>query len=238
MSTPLRGVFVTATDTEVGKTVLAAAICARLHADGIDVAAHKPAVTGLDEPAPDHGRDHELLAACTGQSPDEVCARRYGPAVSPHLAAEQAGHVLRPADLLAVARVAAVGPDGAPRTVVVEGIGGLLVPLDRDGADLRTFAVALGLPIVIAARPGLGTINHVRLTVEVARASGLDVRGVVLTPWDDGDALAEDNRATIAASTGVPVGVLPRTPVDPASLATATAGLPVASWIGAATPGA
>lgn len=233
---PLRGVFVTATDTEVGKTVLAAAICARLRADGVDVAAHKPAVTGLDEPAPPHGRDHELLAACTGQSPDEVCSRRYGPAVSPHLAAERAGDVLRPADLLAAARATADGPSGGPRTVVVEGIGGLLVPLDRDGADLRTFAVALGLPLVVAARPGLGTINHVRLTVEVARASGLDVRGVVLTPWEDGDDLADDNRATLAALTGVPVGILPRTPLDPAALAAATAALPVASWIGDAAP--
>lgn len=243
-----RGVFVTATDTEVGKTVLAAAICARLRADGVDVAAHKPAVTGLDEPAPPGGRDHELLAACTGQTPEEVCPRRFGPAVSPHLAAERAGETLRPEELLAAARAAGrsggagnSGPrrgsggvegaaaDHGSRTVVVEGVGGLLVPFDRHGFDVRALAVGLGLPVVVAARPGLGTINHVRLTVEVARAAGLDVRAVVLTPWA-GDALATDNRRTIGEATGVPTHVLPPCPMTPAGLAAGAAGLPVADW--------
>ncbi|MEV4420906.1 dethiobiotin synthase [Patulibacter sp. NPDC049589] len=230
---PLRGIFVTATDTEVGKTVLAAAICARLRADGVRVAAHKPAVTGLDEPAPPYGRDHELLAACTGQSAEDVCPRRFGPAVSPHLAAEGAGETLVPADLIAAARAAGAPPaDGtdAP-TLVVEGIGGLLVPFDREGFDLRALAVALGLPVVIAARPGLGTINHVRLTAEVARAAGLVVRGVVLTPWPSGDALADDNRRTIAELTGLPVDVLPRCTLTPGGLAEAAAALPVGRWV-------
>lgn len=223
----VRGVVVVATDTEVGKTVLASAICARLRADGVAVAAHKPAVTGLDEPAPPGGRDHELLAACTGQSADEVCPRAYGPAVSPHLAAERVGDHLRRDDLLVAVRAA-----GRGRTLVVEGIGGLLVPLNRDGYDVRAFAVDLGLPLVVAARPGLGTINHTALTVESARVAGLDVRAIVLTPWAAGDPLADDNRRTIADVAGVPVHVLPRSAPTPEALSVAAAGLPVSAWVG------
>lgn len=226
---PLRGVFVVATDTDVGKTVLAAAICARLREDGEPVVAHKPVVTGLDDPAPEGGRDHELLAACTGQAPEDVCPRTFGPAVSPHLAAELAAERLVPADLVAAAAYAGVGS-----TLVVEGIGGLLVPFDRAGYDVRALSCDLGLPIVIAARPGLGTINHVRLTVDVARAAGLDVRAVVLTPWTAGDVLADDNRRTVAALTDVPTHVLPLAELTPEGLAAAAAELPVASWIGEA----
>lgn len=229
MSDVLSGVLVTATDTDVGKTVLAAAICARLRADGVAVAAHKPAVTGLDTEAGPGGRDHELLAACTGQEPDEVCARTFGPAVSPHLAAERAGEELRRDDLQAAAHAAG----GRGRMLVVEGIGGLLVPFDRAGYDVRAFAVDLGLPLVIAARPGLGTINHVRLTVDVARAAGLDVRAIVLTPWTAGDPLARDNLETVAGLTGVPAHVLPPSELAPGPLALAAAALPVVSWLGA-----
>ena len=229
--TSLRGMVVTATDTEVGKTFLASAICARLRADGVAVAAHKPAVTGLDEPAPPGGRDHELLAACAGQAPAEVCPHAYGPAVSPHLAAERVGDRLDRDDLVAAARAA-----GRERTLVVEGIGGVLVPLNRDGFDVRALAVDLGLPLVVAARPGLGTINHSALTIEAARAAGLEVRAVVLTPWSAGDPLADDNRRTIAEVTGVPVHVLPRAEPTPDALAAAAAGLPVGDWVGAGLP--
>src|SRR5450432_3787654 len=89
---PLRGCFVTGTDTGVGKTVVAAAICARLRRDGVLVRARKPVITGLDEaPDPDWPPDHELLARATGSAASEVMLVGYGPPVSPHLAAELAG---------------------------------------------------------------------------------------------------------------------------------------------------
>ncbi|MGE4427376.1 MAG: dethiobiotin synthase [Solirubrobacteraceae bacterium] len=224
----MRGVFVTGTDTEVGKTFVAAAICAALRRDDVTVLAHKPVVTGLDDPVPDGRRDHELLAACTGQTPEQVSPLRFGPPVSPHLAAERAGRPLDPAGLVRTARRAA----DPHETLVVEGIGGLLVPFTRDGYDVRAFAVDLGLPIVVAARPGLGTISHTRMTVEIARTAGLDVRAVVMTPWTD-DGLARDNRDTLRALLdGVPVHVLPPAVPRPAALADAAVGLPVADWIG------
>ena len=87
---------------------------------------------------------------------------------------------------------------GASETLVVEGVGGLLVPLGPDG-DVRDLAVALGLPLVVVARPGLGTINHTLLTLEAARRAGLRVAGVVLTPWPDRpDPMLRSNRETIA----------------------------------------
>src|SRR5919202_7065193 len=104
----MRGVFVTGTDTGVGKTVVAGAICAALTARGERVAAFKPVVTGTDEPAGDWPPDHELLAsvASAGQRPDEVAPLRFGPPVSPHLAAELAGRAIEPLELARAARAA------------------------------------------------------------------------------------------------------------------------------------
>src|SRR5918911_3013334 len=105
----MRGVFVTGTDTGVGKTIVAAAICAALAARGRRVAAFKPVVTGLDEPEGDWPRDHELLAsvASAGQRPEDVAPLRFGPPVSPHLAADLAGERIEPLELARLAREAA-----------------------------------------------------------------------------------------------------------------------------------
>src|SRR3954447_16323757 len=102
----MRGLFVTGTDTEVGKTVLTAAVCASLAARGERVAAFKPVVTGLDDPPGDWPRDHELLARVSSpaQSPADVAPLRFGPAVSPHLAAELAGTTIEPLDLVHAAQ--------------------------------------------------------------------------------------------------------------------------------------
>ncbi|MEA2278981.1 MAG: dethiobiotin synthetase [Solirubrobacteraceae bacterium] len=221
----MRGVFVTGTDTGVGKTVLAAALAAALRAAGVDVAAFKPAVTGLEEPEPGRPADHELLAAAAGRPPDEVAPYRFGPPVSPHLAAELAGTTLDPAALVAAAR--ALRAD----VVVAEGVGGLLVPLTL-GFTVRDLAVELGWPVVVAARPGLGTISHSLLTVEAARAAGLDVRAVVLTPWpDEPSVMQRSNREAIERLGGVEVATLPTVGLDVGELARAGAALPYERWL-------
>ena len=163
----MRGLLVTATDTGVGKTILSTALLAAMVAAGEQVCAHKPVVTGLDEPADMWLPDHELLASAVGMTPEDVAPLRYGPAVSPHLAAQLAGERIDQADLVTHAR--AVGDDEA--ALIVEGVGGLLAPLAED-YTVRDFAVALGLPLLIAARPGLGTINHTLLTLQAARGGG------------------------------------------------------------------
>jgi dethiobiotin synthetase len=225
----LRGVFVTGTDTEVGKTVVAGAIAATLAAGADRVATFKPAVTGLTKMG---GRlpDHELLRRSSGspQSAEAVSPYRFGPAVSPHLAAELAGIAIAPGHLVAAAEAAAANAD----VLVVEGVGGLLVPLAADYL-VRDFAAELGLPVVVVARPGLGTINHTLLTVEAARSKGLEVAAVVLTPWPRFPRLIEaSNRRTIEALAGVETFGLPR--LEIAGGVGVLRALPVERWIGTA----
>jgi dethiobiotin synthetase len=207
------GVFVTGTGTEVGKTVVAAAIARTLAGEGGEVAVFKPAVTGLDEPGEP---DHAMLrrAAGSGQSDEQIAPYRYGVPASPHLAAEIAGEEIDPARLVAAARSAAEGAS----SIVCEGVGGLLVPL-APGYLVRDLAEELGLPLVVAASPGLGTINHTLLTVEAARSAGLTVAAVVLTPWPVAPSrIEESNRETIAARGEVRVETLPRLDLrDPSS---------------------
>jgi dethiobiotin synthetase len=228
----MRGVFVTATDTGVGKTVLAAAICAALAEKGEKVAAFKPVVTGLEEEPDEWPRDHELLArvATIRQEPSDVAPLSFGPPVSPHLAAEMAGESIEPHELAAAARKAGDEADA----VICEGVGGLLVPL-TPGYLVRDLAVELDLPLVIAARPGLGTINHTLLTIEAARAVGLDVAAVVITPWPaEPDEMVRSNKQTIEQFGQV--NVVPLLETDPDSLAEAGRDLPIEEWIGTSGP--
>jgi dethiobiotin synthetase len=201
----VEGVFVTGTGTEVGKTVVAAAIARSLAAAGSSVAVFKPAVTGLDEGGE---TDHALLRRAAGstQTDEEIAPYRYGPPMSPHLAARLAGEEIEPARLLAAAHAAAEGADA----LVCEGVGGLLVPLSST-YSVRDLATELALPLIVAATPDLGTINHTLLTIESARAAGLEVAAVVLTPWPDNPGrIEESNRETIATQAEVRVETLPR----------------------------
>lgn len=263
----VRGLFVTGTDTGVGKTVLSAALLAAMAAAGERVRAYKPIATGLDEPDSEHWPpDHVMLARAAGMEPEMVAPLRYGPAVSPHLAAELAGERIDPARVLAAvgaggrrgagagsvnsanpyptARGATEGAggsgsgrddavEGGEEIVVVEGVGGLLVPL-AERFTVRDLAVGLGLPLVLAARPGLGTINHTLLTLEAARSAGLEVRAVVMTPWpSEPSRIESSNRATVERIGEVEVGVLGHVSgPDLAVLARAGERLPWRQWIG------
>lgn len=221
----MRGLFVTGTDTGVGKSVVAAAICAGLAAAGQRVAAFKPVVTGLDDPPGEWPPDHELLAGVTGQEAEAVAPWRFGPPASPHLAAELDGTALEPSELLAAARRAGAWADA----LVCEGVGGLMVPI-TPGYLVRDLALDMRMPLVVVARPGLGTINHTLLTLEAARAAGLEPVGVVMTPWpEDPNRLARSNRDTVEQLGGVTVAGLPA--CSPASLAEAAEALPLAEWL-------
>lgn len=210
------GLFVTGTGTEVGKTIVAATLARTAVAAGRRVAVFKPAVSGLDELGEP---DHALLrrAADSAQSDDQIAPYRYGPAVSPHLGAELAGEPIDAGRLREVARAAAAGAD----LLIVEGVGGFLVPLALGPPAylIRDLARELGLAVVIAAAPSLGTINHTLLTVESVRAAGLELAAVVFTPWPAEPAEVErSNRATIARLGGVSVVTLPRLELsEPAS---------------------
>ena len=170
----MRGLFVTGTDTGVGKTVVAGAIVAALRARGERVAAFKPVVTGLDEPAePGWPRDHELLAAAAGVAAGGGRAARVRPAGLAASGRRARGRRARPrgARRRRERRRRRSRRERARR----RGRGRAARPADGRDTACATSRVALGFPLVVAARPGLGTISHTLLTLEAARAAGLTV---------------------------------------------------------------
>jgi len=183
-----RGYFVTATDTGVGKTFITAALATALRAHGRDVAIFKPVQSGAT--ADDPSGDAVLLGA--------DCVYGFAASLAPLVAARAEGRTIELEPILARARELAHEHE----LLLVEGAGGLLVPL-ADGLDMADLAVALGLPLVVVARAGLGTVNHTLLTIEAARARGLELAGVVLN--GESDESTADNATLIEAGSGVRV---------------------------------
>ena len=199
MSTP-KGIFITGTDTDVGKTVAAAAVLVSIRNLGIDAVPMKPVQTGsirrgdnLESP------DLEFCLRMAGLHTDgeelrQMAPYLFEPACSPHLAAAKEGLEIS-FDRIAEAFA---GLLERHEYVVAEGAGGLMVPVagDRTMLDLM---VLLGLPVILVARPGLGTINHSLLSLRALQRAGLKVLGVVFcetraAPWGE---IEEDNRKTI-----------------------------------------
>ncbi len=174
----MRGLFITGTDTGVGKTLVAAGLAAWCRAHGLDVGAMKPIATGgIRRRGERVSLDAMLLArAASIDDPmslvNPICFREP---LAPYVAAQRAGQSIRWASM----RRAFAQLQQRHRFLIVEGIGGLLVPLSRRQtvADLIR---AFDLPVLIVARRRLGTLNHTLLTVREARRQGLHVRGVVL----------------------------------------------------------
>lgn len=170
----MRGLFVTGTDTGVGKTVLSAALMLRYP----EARYWKPIQTGTRDYTADDTAEVRRLSG--GHVIDEGV--RLPDPVSPHLAAQR---VEMSIDLDTLVRPVRTTP------VIVEGAGGVLVPLN-DSQTMADLMVRLGLPVIVAARSTLGTINHTLLTIEALRVRGLRVAGVVMI--GNGNA---DNRAAI-----------------------------------------
>jgi dethiobiotin synthetase len=196
----MRGLFVTGTDTGVGKTEVAVAIVAGWRARGLDVGAMKPAQSGVEDGLPSDA--DRLRAAAGGTDPAGlVCPYSLRAPLAPAVAARLERMEISFDHLLSCA--AELGRRHA--ALVVEGAGGLLVPLtDRETyADL---AVALAMQVLVVARAGLGTVNHAALTCEALRARGLAVVGVVLNRAQAGaDPSEPHNAAEIERLTGVRV---------------------------------
>jgi dethiobiotin synthetase len=188
---PIPGLFVTGTDTGVGKTVVAGAIADWFRRRGARVAVLKPAATGCV-----HRReglvseDAEFLAACAdARFPlDLICPQRYAEPLAPAIAAERAK---QPLDWDAIARSIRLMSRESD-VMIVEGVGGVLVPMD-DKHTVLDMARWLALPTVVVARPSLGTINHTLLTVGALRDAGISVAGVVINRYRaDGASVAEE----------------------------------------------
>ncbi len=178
----LQGLFITGTDTGVGKTFVAAAIVKTLKCRKTRVGALKPVATGATREGPSwRAEDAESLIAALGCG---VETRRVTPLVyeeplAPCVAAQRAGTPLFHADLLAAVTEALTWWSDRANLMIVEGVGGLLCPLAAD-STVADLAIALDYPLIIVAHRGLGTLNHTLLTVEAATRRGLRLAGVVL----------------------------------------------------------
>ena len=194
----VRGYFVTGTDTGVGKTVVAAALMLRLRSAG-PVRYWKPIQTGIE--TDDDTATVERLGGCAAEELWRPGIRLERP-VSPHLAARLAGTRI---DVAAVARLL---PDDRSARWIVEGAGGVLVPVNESElmTDLMT---RLALPVIVVSRSTLGTINHTLLTIEALRRRLLEVAGVIMAGPEN-----TENRIAIEHYGGVEViGEMP--PFDP-----------------------
>lgn len=195
-----KGVFVTGTDTGVGKTYVSAALLSALRASGVDAVPMKPVQTGC---ACRQGKlvvpDLSRCLKTAGLTPREaelapMAPYRFRPACSPHLAARLAGVRISLPVIVQAFRQLSRNHD----CVVVEGAGGVLVPLD-ERKTMLDLMVRLSLPVVLVARPGLGTINHTLLSLRTLRDARLTVLGVVLNQSTPGrwGRIEEDNRRTL-----------------------------------------
>jgi dethiobiotin synthase len=166
-SPALQGFFVTGTDTDVGKTLIAAWLLAHLDALRLEPHYWKPVQAGR---AP--ATDAETVASLAGIPPARILPEAYllEQAIAPHEAARRAGIAIEMGQLV---------PPQADRLLVVEGVGGLLVPL-TDEAYVIDLIEALRLPTILVARSTLGTINHTLLSLEALRRRGIVVAGVVM----------------------------------------------------------
>ncbi len=186
--------FITATDTEVGKTIIAGAICDWFRRQGARVAALKPVASGCVKRREGLvSEDAEFLAHC-GDVPfplDVICPNRYAEPLSPNVAAERAGE---PMDWEGVQRSMDMMTKSSD-VLIVEGAGGITTPIDAKHTMLD-LAGWLGSPTVVVARPGLGTLNHTTLTVNALRHAGVNVGGIVVNRYP-----AE--RASIAEETNL-----------------------------------
>ncbi|MFA5292283.1 MAG: dethiobiotin synthase [Phycisphaerae bacterium] len=196
-----RGLFITGTDTGVGKTLISGAIAKILSQDGKKAGVFKPVATGCRKTeAGLVSEDAEFLKRCTDTelSLDIINPVKFAKPAAP-FSCEKAEN--RKVDFVKMA-VAYSQICSKADYIIVEGIGGIRVPV-TDKIDVLAMAKAFNLPIVIVARPGLGTINHTLLTIDAVRSSGLPLAGVVISGYDMAKAdFAEQSAPACIAKVG------------------------------------
>ncbi|MFI8824923.1 dethiobiotin synthase [Streptomyces sp. NPDC053431] len=222
-------IVVSGTGTEIGKTVVTAALSAVATASGRSVAVLKPAQTGV---GPGEPGDVEEVLRLSGAAKGAELARFPEP-LAPGTAARRAGLApVRPDAVAAAARELADTHD----LVLVEGAGGLLVRFDEEGGTLADAARLLGAPVLVVTPAGLGTLNSTTLTAEALRARGIEQLGVVIGSWPESPDLAERcNLADLPEAAGAPL--LGAVPAGAGGLPAAEFRAAAASWLAPALGG-
>lgn len=203
-----RGFFITGTDTDVGKSWVTAGLMAKLQQQGHSVVGMKPVASGCREtPEGLRNADALLLQRQASHAVDYPLINPYAfrPAIAPHLAAEQAGQRIK------IGKITErfIQLKGMADGVVVEGVGGWLVPLN-DVETVADLALALQLPVILVVGLRLGCINHALLTAEAIRASGCTLAGWVANTVDPQMALPQETVEAIARRINAPLlGTIP-----------------------------
>jgi dethiobiotin synthetase len=189
---PAQGLFITGTDTGVGKTVVTAAILAYSRLQGKKAGVMKPIETGVDSKCSSAANSDALFLMECGGIDDalaEVCPIRLKPAASPYQAALIENHSIQTETLLSAYRTLSEKYDW----MLVEGVGGVRVPITRD-YGVMNLVRDLGLPTVVVARYQLGTLNHTLMTLDTLKQNGIVVKGIVFNQTEPGtaDAIEQD----------------------------------------------
>ncbi|MDR4945212.1 dethiobiotin synthase [Neobacillus cucumis] len=203
----MNGFFVTGTDTDVGKTIISSGLAAVFKEKKIDVGVFKPLLSGISRVDPDSDTSLLKQLSQTSLSYEEITPFEFKEPLAPYVAGKLEGKIVTMEEVLnhwdKIRK--------KHEFFIVEGAGGISVPLGEHFlvSDLMK---AMNLPIVIVARPNLGTVNHIFLTVQYAKSLGLSVAGIIINGISDHPNLAEKtNPELIEELCGVPIlGITPK----------------------------
>lgn len=202
-----RGIFVTGTDTDVGKTFVTAGIAAVLHNQGVDVGVFKPMMSGVKREDPKSDASILKKFSCDKRPLEEINPYQFDEPLAPYVAQKRQGDIILLGEVLDHWEQS----KNSHEFMLVEGAGGLAVPLGKD-FFVGDLAYHIGFPILVVARPGLGTVNHTFLTISYARTIGLEVIGVIINGLNEmtSGVAEETNPALIEEVCNVPVlGIIP-----------------------------
>jgi len=177
-----KGIFITGTDTGVGKTYVASGIAASLRAQGVNIGVMKPAETGCRIRSGDLIPSDAISLAKAAGAHDPLTLinpYRFRKPLAPSVASELEGKKIQPSRIMTAYRALVRRHD----FMIIEGAGGIMVPLSGYYLNLD-LAREIGLPVVVVARPGLGTINHTLLTIAAIKERGISIAGVVINYSD------------------------------------------------------
>lgn len=201
----MKGLFIAGTDTDVGKTFVSALMIHAIRSLGIDPYYYKPVASGGTV-------DIDTVRLYGGlDESNSSCPIVFETPCSPHLASEIENKLIDKTQMIKDCE----SKLSNNRFTLIEGAGGTVVPITRDGFDLHDLIAKLNLPVILVTKTGVGTINHTMLTFEFMKMKGIEVAGLVFNGYEDGP-FEKDNIKIISERTQLPIiGVVPKVDVEP-----------------------